>query len=81
MKLPRNESGESLTIKLTKVGYFKTRQKGSHIRLTNVDLEGKHHITIPNHNPIKIGTLSRILLEVASRLEISKDELLKRIES
>jgi len=43
-----------LKIKLSKVGYFKTRQKGSHIRLNNVDLEGKHHITIPNYNPIKM---------------------------
>ena len=42
MKLPRNESGSSLILKLAKIGYLVTRQKGSHIRLTNSEL-GKEH--------------------------------------
>jgi hypothetical protein len=28
---------------------------GSHLRLTT-DQNGQHHITIPNHDPLKIGT-------------------------
>ncbi|NYE57789.1 putative RNA binding protein YcfA (HicA-like mRNA interferase family) [Carboxydothermus ferrireducens DSM 11255] len=34
-----------------------TRQTGSHIRLTTT-LKGEHHVTIPLHDPLKIGTLN-----------------------
>lgn len=34
-------------------------EEGSHIRLTTNEA-GTHHITVPNHRPIKIGTLSRL---------------------
>jgi predicted RNA binding protein YcfA (HicA-like mRNA interferase family) len=43
-----------------------TRQTGSHIRLTTTD--EAHHITIPNHNPIKVGTPRSILRDIAGRL-------------
>ena len=57
MKLPRAVSGESLAKSLQKFGYRTTRQTGSHIRLT-CDSPNQHHITIPNHDPIRVGTLS-----------------------
>jgi len=38
---------------------------------------GVHHITIPNHNPIKIGTLSAIINDIASDFNKSKEELVK----
>jgi predicted RNA binding protein YcfA (HicA-like mRNA interferase family) len=79
MKLSRSESGSSLIKKLSKLGYEISRQKGSHIRLTRIDTKGTHNITIPNHDPIKIGLLSKILHDVANRLDITKDELLKLI--
>jgi predicted RNA binding protein YcfA (HicA-like mRNA interferase family) len=79
MKLSRDESGISLVKKLSKVGYKVTRQKGSHIRLSRVVENTEHHITIPNHDPIKIGLLSKILNEVSQVLEISKEELLEKI--
>jgi hypothetical protein len=40
-----------------------------------------NHITIPNHNPIRIGTLSDILKEIATHLDMSKEELIKKIFS
>ena len=60
------------------MGYQKTRQVGSHIRLTTEE-KGVHHITIPAHNPIKIGTLSNILKDITSHFEITKEELINRI--
>lgn len=81
MKLPRDESGLSLIKKLSSLGYFQTRQIGSHIRLTRI-IEGREqHLTIPNHNPIRIGTLSDILKEVAIQLESSKEEIIKKLYS
>ena len=76
MKLPRDESGESLVKKLTRLGYSVTRQTGSHIRLTT-SKNGEHHITIPAHKNIKIGTLNAILVEIAHHFNMSKNELIR----
>lgn len=35
----------------------------------------EHHITIPRHKPLKVGTLSSILKDVASYLDMDKAEL------
>ena len=78
MKLPRTVSGVTLAKALQKLGYQSTRQAGSHIRLT-CDSPIQHHITIPNHDPIRVGTLSAILTDVASHLKISKEELIRRL--
>jgi predicted RNA binding protein YcfA (HicA-like mRNA interferase family) len=80
MKLSRDESGDSLIKKLSKLGYVVTRQKGSHIRLSRLSENCEHHITIPNHDPIKIGLLSKILSDVAKNLDISKEELIKLLK-
>ncbi len=78
MKLPRNVSGAKLAGALRKLGYGVTRQSGSHLRLTTSE-RGQHHITVPNHDPIKLGTLSGILGDVARHFEISRDELIERL--
>ncbi len=62
MKVPRNLKSSELSKSLSVLGYKVTRQVGSHIRLTTT-INGQHHITVPNHNPIKVGTLSAILSE------------------
>ncbi len=64
MKLPRNLSASVLIKASSKYQYSVERQKGSHVRLTT-SLKGQHHITIPNHDPLKIATLSSILNDVA----------------
>jgi predicted RNA binding protein YcfA (HicA-like mRNA interferase family) len=76
MKIPRDISGAELVKKLSKFGYEISRQKGSHIRLTRDSEKGTHHITIPNHSPMKIGLLAKIIAEIALQLEIPKDELI-----
>jgi predicted RNA binding protein YcfA (HicA-like mRNA interferase family) len=76
MKIPRDLSATELIALLKPYKYEVTRQNGSHIRLTT-QLNGTHHITIPNHNPIRIGTLAGILSEIAMHLQITKDELIK----
>ena len=78
MKIPRNFSGRDLIRRLQLLGYEPTRQTGSHIRLTTQQ-NGEHHITIPNHDPLRIGTLSSILSLVAEHFKISKEELVKQL--
>jgi predicted RNA binding protein YcfA (HicA-like mRNA interferase family) len=75
MKIPRDISGSDLVKLLKKYfDYEPTRQVGSHIRIST-QRKGEHHITIPNHNPIKIGTLSGIIKDVADHFEITKSEV------
>jgi predicted RNA binding protein YcfA (HicA-like mRNA interferase family) len=79
MKLPRDVSGEELAVLLSKYGYHKTRQTGSHLRLTTGLKGTEHHLTIPLHNPLKIGTLSGILNEVGAYLKINRERLLREL--
>ena len=78
MKLPRDLTGAELARALARVGYRVTRQTGSHMRLTDASVP-EHHITIPAHDPLKVGTLAAILADVAAHLRIERDELLRRI--
>jgi predicted RNA binding protein YcfA (HicA-like mRNA interferase family) len=78
VKLPRDITGELLARALKRFGYEIVRQTGSHIRLTT-QREGEHHITIPNHSPLKTGTLNAILKEIATHLKITRDDLLKQL--
>jgi predicted RNA binding protein YcfA (HicA-like mRNA interferase family) len=78
MKLPRNLSGDELIAALTRLGYRPTRQRGSHIRLTT-EQNGKHDVTVPRHDPLRLGTLAAILRDVAAHFGLSRDELLQRL--
>jgi len=78
MRLPRDLSGAELIRRLGRLGYAVTRQSGSHVRLTTSE-NGEHHVTVPNHDPLRVGTLSAILVAVAAHLGIDRDELLKRL--
>lgn len=76
MRLPRDVSGRALAKALGKLGYRITREAGSHIRVTR-DQDGEHHVTIPDHSPIKVGTFSAILRDVAANNGLERDELLR----
>lgn len=78
MRLPRDLSGSDLAQTLRKLGYSITRQTGSHLRLTTHE-HGEHHLTIPQHTPLRIGTLSAILADVATHFEITREQLLVRL--
>ena len=78
MRLPRDLAGADLAKALGRLGYETTRQTGSHLRLTT-QLEGEHHITIPRHGPVKVGTLAAILNEVAHHAGVTRREVLARL--
>jgi predicted RNA binding protein YcfA (HicA-like mRNA interferase family) len=78
MKVPRDISGEELAKLLARYGYSITRRTGSHLRLTTAQ-RGEHHVTIPNHKPLRIGTFSNIMNDVAAHLKVSKEALMKEI--
>jgi predicted RNA binding protein YcfA (HicA-like mRNA interferase family) len=55
--------------------YQVVRQTESHIRI-RTEQNGQHQETIPNHIPIKIGTLNSILNNISSHFGITKEELI-----
>lgn len=79
MKLPRDLSGEELIRALRRFGYQTTRQTGSHIRVTSNLKGGEHHVTIPAHKQLRIGTLAEILGDIANYLNVTKEELIKQL--
>jgi len=60
------------------LGYVVTRQKGSHLRLTTM-MRGEHHVTIPDHDSLRVGTLRSILVAIAAHWETTVDELAGRL--
>ncbi len=78
MKLPRDISGEGLASALQHLGYSVTRQSGSHLRLTTI-VGGRHHVTVPRHNPIRVGTLAAILGQVGDHHGLDRADLLDRL--
>jgi predicted RNA binding protein YcfA (HicA-like mRNA interferase family) len=76
LKIPRNIQGKDLVRALRVLGYERVRQEGSHIRLTT-SVSGTHHVTIPDHRPLKSGTLlGGVLKPVAAHHELTVEELL-----
>lgn len=73
MKLPRDVSGTDLVKGV--LNYLETRQSGSHIRLAS-EKKGNHHVTIPKHDSLKLGTLASILDDVAGHHKLSRAQLL-----
>ena len=40
---------------------------------------GEHTVSIPNHKPIKVGTLNSILNDIAEHLTLNKADIIERI--
>ena len=78
MKLPRDVSGKDLAHRLRSCGYDVTRRVGSHMRLTTQE-RGVHHVTIPAHDALRVGTLEFILGSVAHHLGVDREELMLKL--
>ena len=77
-RLPRDVSGEELARLLAAFGYVVTRQKGSHLRLTTQN-GGEHHVTVPNHNALRTGTLNGVLKDVAEHAGVARDVVVDKL--
>jgi predicted RNA binding protein YcfA (HicA-like mRNA interferase family) len=78
VKIPRDLSGPDLVKALRGLGYERVRQDGSHMRLTTQQ-GGQHHVTVPNHSPIKLGTLTGILKAVAAHHKLTVEDLVRQL--
>jgi predicted RNA binding protein YcfA (HicA-like mRNA interferase family) len=76
MKVPRDLSGAQLIKVLCRdFGYHQVHQEGSHIIL-QTELPGHQRLSVPNHNPLRIGTLNAILRAVAAHKGVERQALL-----
>lgn len=78
MRLPRDISGDELAALLGRYGYQLTRQTGSHMRLTTM-VGGEHHLTVPRHKSLRVGTLNAILKDAAGHLSMERDQLIAEL--
>jgi len=75
VRVPRDLSGDALAARLDRLGYRVSRQSGSHLRLTTA-LNGEHHITIPRHAALRVGTLAAILAELERHHHLERQQVL-----
>lgn len=81
MRIPRDISGADLAKRLGQYGYVITRQSGSHMRLSRQAENQQQHLTIPAHKPVRVGTLRKILKDVAGQVGVSLEEVIQAVES
>jgi len=79
LKLPRDLDGNRLASLLRRYGYRITRQTGSHTRLTSSAKGTEHHVTVPAHREIRVGTLHGIFRDVAAYLDMKQAQLLDEL--
>ena len=79
MKLPRDLSGTELVKLLCReFAYRKISQEGSHIIL-QTDSPRSHRLSVPDHSPLRTGTLNAILRAVANAKGIDKTDVLSKL--
>jgi predicted RNA binding protein YcfA (HicA-like mRNA interferase family) len=78
VRLPRDISGTEFIRRLKKLNYIPTRQTGSHVRLTYASIP-QHHITVPLHDSLRVGTLSAIIGDIAVHQNVDKAKIIERL--
>ena len=80
MKLPRGIYGRDLArVLCARWAYQQVNQVGSHIILqTEIPLH--HRLAIPDHKPLRIGTLNAILRQVAAAKGVAREDILATLD-
>ena len=71
MKIPRDVSGLEAVRALKRCGFVQLRQTGSHLILRH----GPRTVVVPQHKPLKTGTLKGIIEQAGLTLEEFFDHL------
>ncbi len=79
MKLPRDLGGRQLLQALCSGwGYRQVHQVGSHI-IIETDTPRHQRLSVPDHRPLRTGTLNAILRAVAAHKGVSREEILRSL--
>ena len=73
MRLPRDLSGTEVARRLYRhYGYRVARIRGSHMTVTLTAGGDQHHMPVPRHRDVRIGTLDAIIADVAAFVGLPK---------
>jgi predicted RNA binding protein YcfA (HicA-like mRNA interferase family) len=76
MKVPRDSSGTQLIKALCRDwDYRQVNQEGSHVIL-QTETPSHQRLAVPNHNPLRVGTLNAILRTVDMHKGVDRQALL-----
>ncbi|HZL13478.1 MAG TPA: type II toxin-antitoxin system HicA family toxin [Verrucomicrobiae bacterium] len=76
MKIPRDLSGAQLVKVLCRNwGYRVLHQEGSHMIL-QTENPSHQRLSIPNHHPVRVGTLNSIIRAISRHKGVERQELL-----
>jgi predicted RNA binding protein YcfA (HicA-like mRNA interferase family) len=79
MKLPRDASGQEIVKALCRGwGYRVVNQEGSHIIL-QTEQPSHHRLSVPDHKPIRVGTLNSIVRDVARHKGVERSQILQTL--
>jgi predicted RNA binding protein YcfA (HicA-like mRNA interferase family) len=79
MKLPRDLKGSDLVKALCRAwDYRVVHQEGSHV-IIQTETPSHQRISIPDHNPIRLGTLNSILRLVAQHKGVEREDILRSL--
>jgi len=77
MKLPRNISGDQFADHICKHWeYIRIKQVGSHIML-RTETPSRCKQVIPAHTPMRTGTFSKILGQIAAHKQVTREDILR----
>jgi predicted RNA binding protein YcfA (HicA-like mRNA interferase family) len=78
VKTPRDLSGRELVKILCRHwDYVELKHEGSHIIL-QTETPARQRIPVPDHNPLRLGTLNSILRFVSQHKGMGKEDVLRR---
>ena len=79
MKVPRDLSGAQLVKVLGRDwGYRVVHQEGRHLIL-QTDVPMHQRLSVPNHNPVRVGTLNSIVRAVSAHKGVERQQLLEAL--
>jgi predicted RNA binding protein YcfA (HicA-like mRNA interferase family) len=79
MKVPRDLSGAQLIKVLCRDwAYLEAHQEGSHVIL-QTEVPSHHRLAVPNHNPLRLGTLNSIVRTVAAHKGVDRQTVLESL--
>jgi len=77
MKIPRDLSGAQLIkVQCRDWGYRTVHQEGSDIIL-ETDTPSHQRLSVPNHSPLRVGTLNSIVRTVSAHKGVERQALLE----
>ena len=71
MKFPRDLDAPQVVRALKRLGFVSVSQSGSHIKMKS----GSKTVIVPNHRPIKIGTMRDVLRQAGLDVETLLENL------